>query len=592
MLDVPQVRAPSPSGRKHNISQHLSGLATKAGEICGPAAVTLSETSTPAMKQSHDAGLKSSSQRDSIPHWILLVLAAWCVWRPVETFPSTSVLVACAVLGLAAWAWRRTPTASNRWLVAGAIGCVLWASGMTGWDPASAVVEIALLAAAAALVWMASRVSPPEVWPALLALAISVLSLWGLWQVSGGMDQAALVISELPDQMQAAAAERLASGRAFASQLLPSHLAVLFATALPILLVRLRPQRSALPWAVGSALCVVGLVLTRSPIGAALALVACAALAIRRRRGLLLWITLLLVPVLVVIVVGRVDVVELKPVQLRVDNWRMAVWVWSKAPAAGVGIGGFAQAAQAMPFEVGNRPRHVHSMPLEWLAELGPVGLLASALAVLALWRFLRRLWSVRPELSVALAVIPAHNLVDFSLYGSGVALAWAVFLGWAIAIGRESSVECEPAPGRVVFVAAATAALSMTILHVTSIAVEESAAERPRPTENGRGTPGVSPRTLAGRSARPGRRCGPRHRRSGPHRRSHGGARPRPVVASRSAALAGLRARLALSVERAPTAVAEARAASSEQPSNNVHAANYRALLQKLGNGNDNVDP
>jgi len=29
VLDVPQVRAPRPSGRKHHISQHLSGLATK-----------------------------------------------------------------------------------------------------------------------------------------------------------------------------------------------------------------------------------------------------------------------------------------------------------------------------------------------------------------------------------------------------------------------------------------------------------------------------------------------------------------------------------------------------------------------------------
>jgi len=34
VLDVPQVRAPRPSGRKHHISQQLSGLATKAGEIC------------------------------------------------------------------------------------------------------------------------------------------------------------------------------------------------------------------------------------------------------------------------------------------------------------------------------------------------------------------------------------------------------------------------------------------------------------------------------------------------------------------------------------------------------------------------------
>jgi len=556
--------------------------------------VTLPDESTKAMKPLDKAILASGSPRDSITHWVLLVLAAWCVWRPVETFPSTAVLVAFAVLGLAVWTWRRTPARSNRCLVAGAVGCVLWVSGMAGWDPASAVVEFALLAAVATLIWMASRVLPPRRWPALLALAISALALWGLWQVAWGMDQAASVIAELPDEMQAAAAERLASGRAFASQLLPSHLAVLLATALPLLLAQLRPRRVALPWAVGSALCVVGLVLTRSPIGAALALVACAALALRRRRGLLLWVVLLLIPVLVVVVVGRGDVVELEPVQLRLDNWRTAVWVWSKAPAAGVGIGGFAQAAQAVPFEVGNRPRHVHSLPLELLAELGPVGLLTSVLAAFGLWRLLRRLWPEQPELAVALAVVPAHNLVDFSLYGSGVALPWAVLLGWAMAIVRKTSEpESTQARGRVIFVAAATTALAMTILHVTSIAVEESAAESPRPTERMEGALQacrlapwrIDPLGLVGAAA------------------LDTGNLDRIAVAMveldhsrwlrpRSAALASLRARLALSVERAPTAVAEAWAASSEQPSNENHSSNLRALLDQLDSGAKIVDP
>jgi tetratricopeptide (TPR) repeat protein len=35
VLDVPQVRAPRPSGRKPHCARHLAGLATKPGEICG-----------------------------------------------------------------------------------------------------------------------------------------------------------------------------------------------------------------------------------------------------------------------------------------------------------------------------------------------------------------------------------------------------------------------------------------------------------------------------------------------------------------------------------------------------------------------------
>jgi O-antigen ligase len=556
--------------------------------------VTLSEKSTETMKLSDEAVLASGLQHESISHWALLVLAVCCVWRPVETYPSTAVLVAFMVLGLAVWAWRRTPVGSNRVLVAGGVGCVLWASGMAGWDPASAVVEIALLAATVALIWMASRVSPPERWPALLALAISALALWGLWQVVGGMEQASSAISELPEEMQLAAAERLASGRAFASQLLPSHLAVLLATALPILLARVRAHRFALPWAAGSILCVIGLVLTRSPIGAALALLACSILALRRRRRLLRWVVLLMVPVLVVVVVGRGDVLELEPVQLRLDNWRTAVWVWSKAPAAGVGVGGFAQAAQAVPFEVGNRPRHVHSLPLEWLAELGPIGLLTSVLAVFALWRLLRRLWPKQPELAVALAVVPAHNLVDFSLYGSGVTLAWAVLLGWAMAIERDSSEPVSvPAPGRVILVAVVTAALAMTILHVTSIAVEESAAIGQRPTERMDGA--LQACRLAPWRVDPlGAVAAAALDTGDPDRIAEAVVifdRSR-WLRPRSAALAGLRARLALSVDGAPTAVAEAWAASSEQPTNENHHSNLRNLLHQLESGAQDVGP
>ena len=535
----------------------------------------------------------SDARRDAITHWTLLVLAGWCVWRPVETFPPSAILVAAAVLGLAVWAWRRTPKRSNPWLIACGTGFALLVSGLAGWDPASAIIEISLLLAAGMLMWLASRASPPERWPALLALVISTLALWGLWQVATGMDQAVSSIGQLPAGIQTAAAERLASGRAFASQLLPSHLAVLLATALPLLLWRLRPRWRALPWVVGSALCGVGLVLTRSPVGAALALGACAALALGRRKRLLLWAVLLLVSVLAVVIAGRADVMELEPVQLRLDNWRTAIWVWSTAPVAGVGVGGFAQAAQAVPFEVGNRPRHAHSLPLEWLAELGPIGLLAVVFAGLALWRLLRRLWPKRPDLAVALAVIPVHNLVDFSFYGSGVILVWAVLVGWAMAFVNTSS-EPEPAParGRVVFVAAVTAVLAATVLHVTSLMVEESAAAQEAPAE--RMERALEARRLApwrvdplGLVATAALETGDPQRLSDARAELDRGRWLRP----HSAALAGLRAQLAVAGGMAPTAVSEAWISASEQPSNEARAKSIESLLNRLDSGAEDDD-
>ena len=443
------------------------------------------------------------------------------------------------------------------------------------------------------LIWLASRVSPPEQWPAVLALVISTLALWGLWQVAAGMDQAASSIGQLPAGIQEAAAERLASGRAFASQLLPSHLAVLLATALPLLLWRLRLRWSALPWVVGSVLCVIGLVLTRSPVGAVLALGACVALTLGRRKHLLLWVVLLLVPVLVVVIAGRGDVMELEPVQLRLDNWRTAIWVWSTAPAAGVGIGGFAQAAQAVPFEVGNRPRHAHSLPLEWLAELGPIGLLVGFLAGLALWRLLRRLWPVRPELAVALAVIPVHNLVDFSFFGSGVTLVWAVLVGWAMAIVNTSSKpEPVPARGRVVFVTALAGMLAATVLHVTSVMVEESAAAREVPSERVDGA--LEARRLApwrvdplGLAVAAALETGDPQRLSEARVELDRGRWLRP----HSAALAGLRAQLAVAEGMAPTAVSEAWTSASEQPADEARAESLENLLRRLDFGAEDDD-
>ena len=285
---------------------------------------------------------------------------------------------------------------------------------------------------------------------------------------------------------------------------------------------------------------------------------------------------------------------ELEPVQLRLDNWRTAVWVWSTAPAAGVGVGGFAQAAQAVPFEVGNRPRHAHSLPLEWLAELGPVGLLGVFFAGLALWRLLCRLWPERPELAVAVAIIPVHNLVDFSLYGSGVILAWAVLVGWAVAfVNTSPEPENAPVRGRVVFVAAVAAVLAATVLHVTSLMVEGSASLREDPSE--RLDEALTAWRLApwrvdalGLVAEAGLETPDKQRLSEARAELDRGRRLRP----HSAALAGLCAQLAIADGMAPTAVSEAWISVFEQPSDEMRAESLETLLNRLEAGAENDDP
>jgi len=543
---------------------------------------------------------------------VLLMLAGWVVWRPVEIFPVTAIVVATVMLALTAWGWRRTPAAAGgAWLTAAGAFCVLLASGLMGWDPAAAVIEVALAAAVAALIWLASREAPSERWPAVLALIISGLALWGMWQVGGGLDHAAAALDQLPGTMRNTAAKRLASGRAFASLPLPSHLAVLLATALPLLLARVDHQRPAAagdaphpaglrlrwmaaPWAVGSALCVIGLVLTRSPIGAVLGLAACVVLAASHGRRWLVWVALVLAIVLAIVVVGRGDVMELEPVRLRFDNWRTALWVWSSAPAAGVGTGGFAQAAQAVPFGVGNRPLHAHSLPLELLAELGPAGFLLFFVAGIALWRLARNLWPKRPDLAVAVMVIPLHNLVDFSFFDSAVALPWAVLAGWAAAISRsrDDALSGAATRGRVFLVLSATLALALTVLHVTSIKVEESAATRITAEERmAAGLDGcrLAPWRLApvGLVARSAVESGDRLLIKTAAEKMESSRWLRP----RSSALALERSHLALVLREIPTGVSEAWSAHNDNPSSAGASDFADQLIDRLDRGNDHAN-
>jgi hypothetical protein len=510
-------------------------------------------------------------------------------WRPVETHPWSSVLAATLVLALTAWGWRRvSPNAVQGLATAAIAGCVLIAAGLLGWDPASGIRELWLFAALIVVVWLASREAPPDHHPAVLAVLLSGLAIWGIWQVGGGLERAGVQATELPTTIQAGVIERAASGRAFASQLLPSHLAALLATALPLLLVRIRPRWKATPWIVGAALCVVGLVLTRSPVGAALALGACAVLAIARKSSKrLLWVVLLLLLALAVVTVWRGDVMELEPVSLRLDNWRTSLWVWSGAPAAGVGPGGFAQASQAVPFEVGNRPRHAHSLPLEMLAEFGPAGLAAFLFAAWALWRLVRSLWPLRPELAVAVVVIPAHNLVDFSLFGTGVALPWAILLGWAIAFRHPTAVQERAPRGRVLLVVVATLALAATILDATSRTVEMSVAARPSPDERLLGA--LQARRLAPWRVEPVGLAAISALETGD--RQHIAIAAEEIdrahwLRPHSAALAGLRARLSLALGDGPMAVSEAWNARHGQPANTQHEALFDEVLQRLDPG------
>jgi len=411
---------------------------------------------------------------------VLLAVAVGVAWFPIETHTLAAVLIAAVVLALSTWGWRHSSRTTVSGLAGGTVVLgVLACSGGSGWDPARAVGAIGLIAAAVALAWLASRSRAPTGVIVLFALGLAGLAVWGIWQVVTGLDAILPGIEALPDAARVYAEERVASRRAYASLPLPSHLAVLLATALPLLVNRTRATKSGLVAAIGAGLAVVGLAATKSPVGIGLALGAVAAVVIIRNHRTALVVAVLLAMALVAVVAVRPDVGRLEPVALRMDNWRTALWLFETSPCSGVGLSGFAQASQAAPLNVGNRPAHAHNLPLESLAELGPTGLLGCLLLGGWLLQLMRALWPRDPAMAVALAVVPLHNLVDFSFFVSGVVLPWAVMLGWGVARSRTSAEVTEKVRGRIVLVLAASVGVAVTVLHGTSIVVEEGAASQ-----------------------------------------------------------------------------------------------------------------
>jgi hypothetical protein len=426
---------------------------------------------------------------DRFPHHLvqsaLFAAASIAAWAPVETHPLTAVALATVVLALLPWAWRRSGLSAAWWLLTfSAAIAILVASGLSGWDPARSVGRIGLVAAVVSCVWLASRSRPPGSLPVLFAIVFAGLAGWGLWQTVVGLDIPASGLDELSGTARAYAEERIASRRAFASLPVPGHLAVLLATALPLLVTRIRRTAVGVAAGAAAALAAAGLLATRSPIGVGLALTATVVVLLRHHRRSAIAAAALMAVLMAGVVAVRPDVVRLEPVALRLDNWRTAVWLWSTAPLSGAGVASFAQATQNAPLDVGNRPAHAHSLPLEALAELGPVGFLVALALAVILVGIVIRLWPVQPGLAVAVAVVPAHNLVDYSLFVSAVAVPWAVLFGWALAHLRAPDDSRRAARGRAFAVAAASAALAVTSFHATSVVTERAAAAQPTPAE------------------------------------------------------------------------------------------------------------
>jgi hypothetical protein len=170
--------------------------------------------------------------------------------------------------------------------------------------------------------------------------------------------------------------------------------------------------------------------------------------------------------------------------------WEDALEVFREHPVVGAGAGAYDIARR--PFREDElAPVEPHSLPLQFLAELGVVGLLligvAAVAAAFGIVRVLRRADGADRPAVAALTVVAAayavHGLVEFNW--DYVALSGPVFLVVGLLLGREASASRVhlgrlPAVGTAAAVVVMLFSLAVPWLSVRKVEDARAASERP----------------------------------------------------------------------------------------------------------------
>jgi O-antigen ligase len=359
---------------------------------------------------------------------VLAVVAGWGAARYALVFPLLFIGLLLATLALPPQERRLV---DPRWLLAG--GFLIGVSFVVAMDHELALRHTLLFLAAVFAFGLARRAPLSDAQSARLAALLALSGVVAVGQVVGGLERMQAAVTQLPEPWREAAMTRLLGGRAFGTAALPGHFAALMLLCLPLLTHGLWGAKGwkRAWWSALLLLAAGAMVLTRSLAAPLLAALLVALLARRRRR---IWpvvaAALLVIASGAVVLASRHDLSQLEPLRLRWINWSTTAWVFVHHPWLGVGLGGVGQASLEAPLAAANITPYTHNTYLQLIAELGLAGAGLVVAGVPALARLLRRGVQAAPALAAAVAVVPLHNLIDFSAYAPEVLLPWAVLAG------------------------------------------------------------------------------------------------------------------------------------------------------------------
>ncbi len=221
---------------------------------------------------------------------------------------------------------------------------------------------------------------------------------------------------------------RVASGRVFATYILPGQFSAFLAVVLPLALAASLAEQSPLParlLAIGIAF---AFALSQSLSGIVAAMPSTAYLLGQTRRAAAVLCVLVAIAGCASLI--RTDVAALKPLSLRVHTWNATIRGALDAPLLGHGAGSFERLFMKRYFRPGaDEVRHPHSWPLKVLFESGTAGLAAWLVLAAGLFRPV----SDRSFRAAALAFFCA-SLLDVADHSVTLRMLGCLLLGVSIA--------------------------------------------------------------------------------------------------------------------------------------------------------------
>jgi hypothetical protein len=363
--------------------------------------------------------------------WMVVGAGLVAAWGSARYAGCLTVLLLGVLLAALALPPGERRLVSPGWAAVGLIVlAVSWAMAL---DHELALRHSVLLVLAVTLFALSRRAAVDDRLLGVLALGLAATALVAVAQAGAPPLLTADAVSEIAPELRARALARLEIGRVSGTASIPGHFAVMLIAAAPLLAAGwARGGRRRWVWAAALLLASVGVVLSRSLAGVLIAAALAGAAAVLRRPSWQLHATAgaALAAVALLTALSRTDLTALEPVRLRWLNWCTAAGTIVSHPVLGVGLGGVGQAALASPAGATNITPYTHNTYLQLAAELGVGGAILVAAALLALIRLLAAGARAHLPLTLAVAAIPLHNVVDFSAYAPEVILPWCVLAG------------------------------------------------------------------------------------------------------------------------------------------------------------------